>query len=79
MKQVHNLLEQYKDDAYNYDDYDDNKINKVINKLGESLQSLNEHNAISHTQAINEFKDSLQDDEDKDIVTDFITYCKYHK
>lgn len=78
MKKVHKLIKQYKEDAAHYDDFDDNKINETLNKLDESLSSLNEHNVSSYTQTINEFRDSLLNDEEKDIINDFIKYCKYY-
>jgi hypothetical protein len=51
----------------------------VLDGLDKSLSSLKESNANSYTQKINEYRDSLQTDSEKDIVNDFITYCKYYK
>jgi formiminotetrahydrofolate cyclodeaminase len=79
MQKLHKLLEHYQDDASNYDDFDDEVIGKVITKLKEALSSLNEHDVASYTQTIKEVKNSLQSDEEKKIVDDFITYCKHHK
>ena len=79
MQQVHKLIQQYKEDAAHYDDFDDNEIKEVLDGLDKSLSSLKESNANSYTQKINEYKDSLQTDSEKDIVNDFITYCKYYK
>ena len=79
MQQVHKLIQQYKEDAAHYDDFDDNEIQEVLDGLDKSLSSLKESNANSYTQKINEYKDSLQTGSEKDIVNDFITYCKYYK
>ena len=79
MQQVHKLIQQYKEDAAHYDDFNDDEIKEVLDGLDKSLSSLKESNANSYTQAINEYRDSLQTDSEKDIVNDFITYCKYYK
>ena len=79
MQQVHKLIKQYKEDAAHYDDFDDNEISEVLDGLEESLSSLKESNANSYTQTINEYRDSLQTDSEKDIINDFIKYCKYYK
>ena len=79
MQQVHKLIQQYKEDAAHYDDFDDNEISEVLDGLEESLSSLKESNANSYTQTINEYRDSLQTDSEKDIINDFIKYCKYYK
>ena len=79
MHQIHKLIQQYKEDAAHYDDFDDNEIQEVLDGLDKSLSSLKESNANSYTQTINEYRDSLQTDSEKDIVNDFITYCKYYK
>jgi hypothetical protein len=76
MNSLTKYIEQYKDDAAHYDDYDDNKINKVLTNLNESLNSLNES---SYPQKIKEFKKLLTDEQDKAIMDDFITYCKNYK
>lgn len=79
MQQVHKLIQQYKEDAAHYDDFDDTEIQEVLDGLDKSLSLLKEGNANSYTQAINEYKDSLQTNSEKDIINDFITYCKYYK
>jgi hypothetical protein len=79
MQQVHKLIQQYKEDAAHYDDFDNNEISEVLDGLDKSLSSLKEGNANSYTQTINEYRDSLQTDSEKDIVNDFIKYCKYYK
>jgi hypothetical protein len=79
MKQVHKLIQQYKEDAAHYDDFDDNEISEVLDGLDESLYSLKENNVASYTQAINEYRDSLQTNNEKEIINDFIKYCKYYK
>ena len=79
MQQVHKLIKQYKEDAAHYDDFDDNEISEVLDGLEESLSSLKESNANSYTQTINEYRDSLQTNSEKDIINDFIKYCKYYK
>jgi hypothetical protein len=79
MQQVHKLIQQYKDDAAHYDDFNDSEIQEVLDGLDKSLSSLKESNVDSYTQAINEYKDSLQTNSEKDIINDFITYCKYYK
>ena len=79
MQQVHKLIQQYKEDAAHYDDFDDNEIKEVLDGLDKSLSSLKEGNANSYTQVINEYRDSLQTNSEKDIINDFIKYCKYYK
>jgi len=79
MQQVHKLIQQYKEDAAHYDDFDDNKIKEVLDGLDKSLSSLKESNANSYTQTINEYRDSLQTNSEKEIINDFIKYCKYYK
>ena len=79
MQQVHKLIQQYKEDAAHYDDFDDNEISEVLDGLEESLSSLKESNANSYTQTINEYRDSLQTNSEKEIINDFIKYCKYYK
>jgi hypothetical protein len=79
MQKVHKLIQQYRDDAAHYDDFDDNEIKEVLDGLDKSLSSLKESNVNSYTQTINEYKNSLQTDSEKDIINDFIKYCKYYK
>ena len=79
MQQVHKLIQQYKEDAAHYDDFNDNEIQEVLDGLDKSLSSLKESNANSYTQTINEYRNSLQTDSEKDIINDFIKYCKYYK
>ena len=79
MQQVHKLIQQYKEDAAHYDDFNDDEIKEVLDGLDKSLSSLKESNANSYTQTINEYKNSLQTDSEKDIINDFIKYCKYYK
>jgi len=71
-------MEMYKEDAYHYDDFNDNQISKTLNKLNESISILEEHTVKSYAQTINEFKNSLQSNEEKEIMDDFIQYCKYY-
>jgi hypothetical protein len=79
MQQVHKLIQSYKEDAAHYDDFNDDEIKKVLDGLDKSLSSLKESNVNSYTKTINEYRDSLQTNSEKDIVNDFITYCKYYK
>jgi hypothetical protein len=79
MQQVHKLIQQYKEDAAHYDDFDDNEIKEVLDGLDKSLSSLKESNANSYTQTINEYRNSLQTNSEKEIINDFIKYCKYYK
>jgi hypothetical protein len=79
MQQVHKLIQQYKEDAAHYDDFNDNEIQEVLDGLDKSLSSLKESNVNSYTQTINEYRNSLQTDNEKDIINDFIKYCKYYK
>lgn len=78
MKLISKLINQYKDDSANYDDFDDNQITEVFNNLNESLNSLNENDVKSYSKHINNFKHSLDNDEHKEIMKDFITYCKHY-
>jgi hypothetical protein len=79
MQQIHKLIQQYKEDAAHYDDFDDDEIKEVLDGLDKSLFSLKESNTDSYTQTINEYRNSLQTDSEKDIINDFIKYCKYYK
>jgi len=79
MQQVHKLIQSYKEDAAHYDDFDNNEIKEVLDGLDESLSSLKESNANSYTQTINEYRNSLQTNSEKEIINDFIKYCKYYK
>ena len=79
MQQVHKLIQQYKEDAVHYDDFDDNQIKEVLNGLDKSLSSLKESNVISYNQTITEYRSSLQTNSEKEIINDFIKYCKYYK
>jgi hypothetical protein len=79
MQQVHKLIQQYKEDAAHYDDFDDNQIKEVLNGLDKSLSSLKESNVISYNQTITEYRSSLQTNSEKEIINDFIKYCKYYK
>jgi hypothetical protein len=79
MQQVHKLIQQYKEDAAHYDDFDDNEIQEVLDGLDKSLSSLKESSANSYTQTINEYRNSLQTNSEKEIINDFIKYCKYYK
>jgi hypothetical protein len=78
MQKIHQLIQQYKEDAMHFDDFSDEVINETLFKLDESLNSLNETNISSYIKAINEFKNSLSIDEEKQILTDFMKYCKYY-
>jgi hypothetical protein len=78
MQKIHQLIQEYKGDAMHFDDFDDDVINETLSKLDESLNSLNETNISSYIKAINEFKNSLSINEEKQILTDFMKYCKYY-
>jgi tRNA(Ile)-lysidine synthase TilS/MesJ len=75
MKNISKLIELYKDDACSYDDFDDNVIAETLNKLEESLLSINESETVM--QKINELKNS-SNDEQKEIINDFLQYYKYY-
>jgi hypothetical protein len=77
MKKLYELIKMYEDDAYHYDDFNDKKIHEVLDKLNNSLSSLKEANTTLYAKQIEEFKNSLPE-EDKNIINDFITYCKYY-
>lgn len=78
MQKIHQLIQQYKEDAMHFDDFDDDTINETLSKLDESLSFLKETNVPSYIKAINEFKNSLSMNEEKQILTDFMKYCKYY-
>ena len=65
----------YKEDADAFGDHDMAPINEVLDKLEESLLSLNESETV--IQKINELKDS-SNDEEKEIINDFLQYYKYY-
>jgi predicted Zn-dependent peptidase len=75
MKNISKLVELYKDDACAYDDFDDNVIAETLDKLEESLLSINESETV--IQKINELRLS-SNDEQKEIINDFLQYYKYH-
>jgi hypothetical protein len=75
MKNISKLIELYKDDANAYDDFDDNAIAETLNKLEESLLSINESQTVK--QKIDELKSSLNK-EQQEIINDFLQYYKYY-
>jgi tRNA(Ile)-lysidine synthase TilS/MesJ len=75
MKNISKLVELYKDDANAYDDFDDNAIAETLNKLEESLLSINESQTVK--QKIDELKSSLNK-EQQEIINDFLQYYKYY-
>jgi hypothetical protein len=75
MKKISKIVSLYKEDADAYDDFDDKVIAETLNKLEESLLSLNESETV--IQKINELKNS-SNDEEKEIINDFLQYYKYY-
>ena len=75
MKRISKIIVLYKDDANSYDDFDDNTIAETLDKLEESLLSINESETVM--QKINELKNS-SNDEQKEIINDFLQYYKYY-
>lgn len=75
MKKISQLISMYKEDADAYGDHDMTPINETLDKLEESLLSLNESETV--IQKINELKDS-SNDESKEIINDFLQYYKYY-
>jgi hypothetical protein len=75
MKKISKIVSLYKEDADAYDDFDDKVIAETLNKLEESLLSLNESETV--IQKINELKNS-SNDEEKEIINDFLQYYKHY-
>jgi len=75
MKNISKLVELYKDDACSYDDFDDNIIAETLDKLEESLLSINESQTVK--QKIDELKSSLNE-EQQEIINDFLQYYKHY-
>ncbi len=76
MKKISKLLMMNKEDADAYGDQDMAPINEVLDKLEESLLSLNESEETV-VGKINELKSS-SNDEQKEIINDFLQYYKYY-
>ncbi len=76
MKKISKLVMMYKEDADAYGDHDMAPINEVLDKLEESLLSLNESEETV-VGKINELKSS-SNDEQKEIINDFLQYYKYY-
>jgi hypothetical protein len=75
MKNISKLIELYKDDANAYDDFDDNNIAETLDKLEESLLSINESQTVK--QKIDELRLSLNK-EQQEIINDFLQYYKHY-
>ena len=75
MKNISKLIELYKDDACSYDDFDDNNIAETLDKLEESLLSINESQTVK--QKIDELRSSLNE-EQQEIINDFLQYYKHY-
>lgn len=72
------LIEHYIKDNDTFGDNDQVIINEVMSKFNESLSILTEHNIDSYKQLINEYKESLEEGEKREIFEDFLKYCQYH-
>jgi hypothetical protein len=75
MKQISKIVSLYKDDANSYDDFDDNVIAETLDKLEESLLSINESTTVK--QKIDELRSSMNE-EQQEIINDFLQYYKYY-
>jgi hypothetical protein len=75
MKKISQLIMMYKEDADAFGDHEMSPIEEILSKLEESLLSLNESEVV--IQKINELKDS-SNDEEKEIINDFLQYYKYY-
>jgi hypothetical protein len=77
MSKLNKIIERYKDDAYHFDDFDDSIISEVLNKLNESLSTLEENDNAGYAQTIKEYQNSLKG-ERKEVMKDFIEYSKHY-
>ena len=75
MKNISKLIELYKDDAYAYDDFDDNVIAETLDKVEESLLSMNESTTVK--QQLDELRASMNE-EQQEIINDFLQYYKHY-
>jgi hypothetical protein len=75
MKQISKIVSLYKEDADAYDDFDDNVIAETLDKLEESLLSINESTTVK--QKIDELRSSMNE-EQQEIINDFLQYYKYY-
>jgi hypothetical protein len=76
MKKISKMVSLYKEDADAYDDFDDNIIAETLDKLEESLLSINESTTVK--QKIDELRSSMNK-EQQEIINDFLQYYKYNK
>jgi dsDNA-binding SOS-regulon protein len=76
MKKISKMVSLYKEDADAYDDFDDNIIAETLDKLEESLLSINESTTVK--QKIDELR-LLMNKEQQEIINDFLQYYKYNK
>jgi hypothetical protein len=76
MKKISKMVSLYKEDADAYDDFDDNIIAETLDKLEESLLSINESTTVK--QKIDELRLSMNK-EQQEIINDFLQYYKYNK
>lgn len=76
MKQISKIVSLYKEDADAYDDFDDNVIAETLDKLEESLLSINESTTVK--QKIDELRSSMNE-EQQEIINDFLQYYKDRK
>jgi hypothetical protein len=72
---ISKIVSLYKDDANSYDDFDDNVIAETLDKLEESLLSINESTTVK--QKIDELRSSMNE-EQQEIINDFLQYYKYY-
>lgn len=75
MKQISKIVELYKDDACAYDDFDDNVIAETLDKVEESLLSMNESTTVK--QQLDELRASMNE-EQQEIINDFLQYYKHY-
>lgn len=75
MKQISKIVELYKDDACAYDDFDDNVIAETLDKVEESLLSMNESTTVK--QQLDELRTSMNE-EQQEIINDFLQYYKHY-
>ena len=75
MKNISKLIELYKDDANAYDDFDDNVIAETLDKVEESLLSMNESTTVK--QQLDELRASMNE-EQQEIINDFLQYYKHY-
>jgi hypothetical protein len=70
------LLDQYLEDVGHYGEEEDVEKSLILNELKTRISSLHEGSREECANIIREFQESRP--EHKELLTDFLTYIKYH-